>query len=173
MAAREFDWRPEPAPAPKRRGRLAAAMLATCVVAGAGLGWLAPMDKLVVAIERNGVPPPPQEPVAVPQAPREMAAPGPAPTAQPEPAPQVVVINRPATQAGAGDQSSAAPSDARTAPRAAAIDATRPSARHRDTSDRRVLVVVRRKGPPYDTKLLRGRISNGRLIVDSRGLVIR
>jgi hypothetical protein len=44
------------------------------------------------------------------------------------------------------------------------------------SDDRNVLVVVRRSGPPYDTKILRGRIENGRLIVnarDRRGLTLR
>jgi hypothetical protein len=36
-----------------------------------------------------------------------------------------------------------------------------------------VLVVVRRRGPPYDTKILQGRIRDGRLIVNARGLTIR
>ena len=44
------------------------------------------------------------------------------------------------------------------------------------SGDRNVLVVVRRSGPPYDTKFLRGRIENGRLIVnarDRRGITLR
>jgi hypothetical protein len=178
MADRGFDWRPEPATAGKSRARLAAVMLAACVAAGAGLGWLLPVDKLVVAIERNGVPPASPGPIAVSETLPEMAAAAPTPAPQPERAPQVVVINRATPQAGADDQPSTASPDTRTARRSAdAIGATRQAppitARHRDTSDRRVLVVVRRKGPPYDTKVLRGRIANGRLIVDNRGLVIR
>jgi hypothetical protein len=46
---------------------------------------------------------------------------------------------------------------------------------HKDR-DRRVLVVIRRVGPPYDTKVLRGRIQGGRLVVDERdrrGIIIR
>jgi hypothetical protein len=39
--------------------------------------------------------------------------------------------------------------------------------------ERRVMVVVRRVGAPHDTKVLRGRIRDGRLIVDSRGITIR
>jgi hypothetical protein len=35
-------------------------------------------------------------------------------------------------------------------------------------ADQRVFVVVRRVGPPHDTKVLRGRIHDGHLIVDSR-----
>ena len=47
-----------------------------------------------------------------------------------------------------------------------------PVARARNT-ERNVLVVVRRRGPPYDTKVLQGRIRDGRLIVNARGLTIR
>ena len=36
------------------------------------------------------------------------------------------------------------------------------------SGERRVLVVVRRRGPPYNTKILRARIRDGRLIVDLR-----
>jgi hypothetical protein len=36
-----------------------------------------------------------------------------------------------------------------------------------------VLVVVRRRGPPYDTKMLRGRIQNGQLIVHAPGITLR
>jgi hypothetical protein len=36
-----------------------------------------------------------------------------------------------------------------------------------------VLVVVRRRGPPYDTKVLSGRIQNGHLIVNAPGIALR
>jgi hypothetical protein len=39
--------------------------------------------------------------------------------------------------------------------------------------DRNVLVVVRRRSPPYDTKVLRGRIQNGQLIVHAPGIALR
>jgi KaiC/GvpD/RAD55 family RecA-like ATPase len=39
--------------------------------------------------------------------------------------------------------------------------------------DRNVLVVVRRREAPYDTKVLHGRIRDGRLIVNARGMTIR
>jgi hypothetical protein len=44
------------------------------------------------------------------------------------------------------------------------------------SGDRNVLVVVRRRGPPYDTKVLRGRMHDGQLIVnarDRRGITLR
>lgn len=43
-----------------------------------------------------------------------------------------------------------------------------PPALHVKPNERNVLVVVRRRGPPHDTKILRGRIRDGRLIVDVR-----
>src|SRR5262249_39890883 len=145
MAAREFDWRPEPALAPKRRGRLVVALLAACVAAGAGLGWPAAVGRLVGGLRPHGGPPPPPAPLRGAEARRAVTAAAPPAAPHPGPAPEVVVINRATTQPGAGDQSNPASPDARTALRSAAIDAKRPSARHRDTSDRRVLVVVRRK----------------------------
>jgi hypothetical protein len=47
------------------------------------------------------------------------------------------------------------------------------SAKGLRSGDRRVLVVVRRRGPPYDTKVLRGRIQNGQLIVHAPGITLR
>jgi hypothetical protein len=177
MADDEFEWRPRSA-----KGRsgvaLAGLILAACVAAGGALSWFLPIEKLVVAIERNGVPSSPAEPTSVAAAPSEILAAAPSPAPQPEPSPQVVVINRGTARAAAPDAPSASPPEKGLAPRpgnsiAMWRPAPQPSARHRNTNDRPVLVVVRRKGPPYDTKILRGRISNGRLTVDSRGLVIR
>jgi len=89
----EFEWRPG-APRRKRSALLAVPVLAACAAAGAGLSWLLPIEKLVVAIERNGVPLPPAEPTA--SAPGELppiSATGPSVSPQPEPPPRVVVIN--------------------------------------------------------------------------------
>ena len=49
----------------------------------------------------------------------------------------------------------------------------RPLAKGVRTGDRSVLVVVRRRGPPYDTKVLSGRIQNGHLIVNAPGIALR
>jgi hypothetical protein len=191
MADDEFEWRPG---RPKRNSGpvVAVAMLAAC--AGAALSWVLPIEKLVVAIERNGVPPPPHsESTDIATAPSGATAPNgllappvaaPSGTAQPEQAPKVVVINPGTARAAAPEMPNPRlqgakvmqPPPGSIAGLAEPKPALPPSARHRNTSDRPVLVVVRRKGPPYDTKVLRGRISNGRLIVDSRdrrGLVIR
>jgi hypothetical protein len=177
MADDGFEWRPRSA---KGKGAvpLAGLILAVSVAAGGALSWLLPIEKIAVAIERNGVPSSPAEPTSVAAASSEFPAAAPSPAPQPEPSPQVVVINRGTARAAAPDAPSADPSEKGLAPRpgnsiAMWRPAPQPSARHRNTNDRPVLVVVRRKGPPYDTKILRGRISNGRLTVDSRGLVIR
>jgi hypothetical protein len=50
----------------------------------------------------------------------------------------------------------------------ASSNGRQPPALNMRPSERNVLVVVRRRGPPYDTKILRGRIRDGRLIVDVR-----
>jgi hypothetical protein len=177
MAGDEFEWRPRPAKG-KSSVPLAVFILAASVAAGAALSWLLPVEKIVVAIERNGVPSSTAEPTSVAAAPSETPATGPSSAPQPEPTPQIVVINRGTARAAAPDAPSAGPAEKGLAPRpgnsiAMWRPAPQPSARHRNTNDRPVLVVVRRKGPPYDTKILRGRITNGRLTVDSRGLVIR
>jgi hypothetical protein len=177
MADDEFEWRPR-----RTKGKsslpLAVFILAASIATGAALSWFLPIQKIVVAVERNGVPPSPAEPITVAAAPSQSPATAPSPAPQPEPSPQVVVINPGTARAAASDAPSAGPPEKGLAPRpgnsiAMWKPAPPPSARHRNTNDRPVLVVVRRKGPPYDTKILRGRISNGRLSVDSRGLVIR
>ena len=60
-AVGEFEWRPGE-PRRKRGALLAVPVLAACAAAGAGLSWFLPIERLVVAIERNGVPLPPAEP---------------------------------------------------------------------------------------------------------------
>jgi hypothetical protein len=186
-AGGEFEWRPG-APRRKRSALLAVPVLAACAAAGAGLSWLLPIEKLVVAIERNGVPLPPAEQPGTASAPSEIApisATAPSVSPQPEPWPKVVVINSGTAGPADLDESMSAPArteveQQRPATAIAGQSAPRttlpPSAGHRNSSDRRVLVVVRRTGPPYDTKVLRGRMTNGHLIVDSRdrrGLIIR
>ena len=185
MADDEFEWRPG---GPKRNSGPVVAVVMLAAGAGVALSWFLPIEKLVVAIERNGVPPPPHSEstdiATAPSGPLATPVPAPSGTPQPEPAPNVVVINPGTARAAApevpnprlqGTKVVQSPPGS-IAGLAEPKPALPPSARHRNTSDRRVLVVVRRKGPPYDTKVLRGRISNGRLIVDSRdrrGLVIR
>jgi hypothetical protein len=177
MADDEFEWRPRRAKGTSSVP-LAVFILAASVATGAVLSWFLPVEKLIVAVERNGVPPSPAEPISVAAAPSETPVTAPSPAPQPEPSPQVVVINPGTARAAAPDAPSAGPPEKGLAPlRRNSIAMWKPtpapSARHRNTNDRPVLVVVRRKGPPYDTKILRGRINNGRLTVESRGLVIR
>jgi hypothetical protein len=180
----DFEWRGE---ATKRRLGAAAWL---CIVAGFAAAGMAlnhsqTLEKVVSAFERNGVPsqePAPQATAAAsPErvASASTAAPTPpAATAEPPAAatPKPVLINpgtveeeRPALAAGAPDLAN----EARPAPRQRSVEGR---SRQLTSSDRNVLVVIRRVGPPFDTKVLRGRISNGRLIVDSRdrrGITIR
>jgi len=186
-AGGEFEWRPG-APRRTRSALLAVPVLAACAAAGAGLSWLLPIEKLVVAIERNGVPLPPAEQTSTASALGELppiSATAPSVSPQPEPPPRVVVINsgtakavdlgEPMSAPAGAEMEQQRPADA-IAGQSPPKTAPPPSVRERNTTERRVLVVVRRTGPPYDTKVLRGRMSNGRLIVDSRdrrGLIIR
>ena len=52
-AGGEFEWRPG-APRRKLSALWAVPVLAACAAAGAGLSWFLPIEKLIVAIERNG-----------------------------------------------------------------------------------------------------------------------
>jgi hypothetical protein len=176
----DFEWHGE---APKRRVGPVALMciVAGCAAAGMALSHFQTLEKVVSAFERNGVPP--QEPappaqaavsperatVASTQAPiATTAMPQPLPSAAPKPVlinPGTVEEERPAPAASAPVLTPAPPQ--RNAER---------RSQHHTSSDRNVLVVVRRVGPPFDTRVLRGRISNGRLIVNSRdrrGITIR
>ena len=94
-AGGEFEWRPGE-PRRKRGALLAVPVLAACAAAGAGLSWFLPIERLVVAIERNGVPLPPAEPTGIASAPVELppiSATAPSVSSQPERPPEVVVIN--------------------------------------------------------------------------------
>ena len=170
----EFEWQPRAAG--RRSGPLiAVVILGACVAAGATLSWVLPIEKLIVAIERNGVPPPRPEAshTAAAQSDAVMIAdPAPAEKRPPEQAPKVVLINPGTAQTAAPEampHSGKAEQKRPVASIAGPIDtALPPSTRHRNTGYRAVLVVVRRRGAPYDTRVLRGRIANGRLIVDSR-----
>ena len=177
----DFEWQPQEA-ARKSGTLFAVVILGACVAAGTTLSWILPIDKLIVAIERNGVPPPHSEAshTAAAQGDAVMIAdPAPAEKRPLEQAPKVVLINpgtvplaapEEMTQAGKAERSQAASIDG------PANTTLPPFTRHRNTGDRAVLVIVRRRGAPYDTRVLRGRIANGRLIVDSRdrrGITIR
>jgi hypothetical protein len=163
----EFEWQSR-AVGRKSGPLLAAVILAACAAAGAALSWVVPFEKLIVAIERNGVPPPLREASYTAAGDTDavmIGDPAPAEKRQPPPAPKVVLINPGTTPTAAPEEIT----QAGKAERNWAANATLPpTARHRNTGDRAVLVIVRRRGAPFDTRVLRGRINNGRLIVDSR-----
>jgi hypothetical protein len=168
LMAEEFSWQP----AVGNRGTLwslvALVVVASSALAGFTLGNRFPLSSLVEAIESNGVQPQPAASHAMPANPShilEFPIPGPQ-----APAPQAIVpvVLNP----GAADSSSE-PARTESPERATAKESAHPRAAQRD---RRVLVVVRRVGAPHDTKVLRGRIQGGRLVVDQRdrrGIIIR
>jgi len=96
------------------------------------------------------------------------------PSAQPKQDRQMVLLNPGTAEppAAAEEQPKRAPS--REAPNVDqnALPRQQPQARG-PRGDRNVLVVVRRRAPPYDTKVLRGRIRNGELIVKASGITLR
>jgi hypothetical protein len=157
--AEDFSWQPVGGNRTALWG-LVALVIGSSALVGITLGNRFPLSSLVEAIESNGVRPQTPANHAAHTNPSPILAvpiPGPQP-----PAPHVmapVVLNP-----GAADSS---PDPAKTDPleRTAAKETARSRTAQRD---RRVLVVVRRVGAPYDTKVLRGRIQGGRLVVDQR-----
>jgi hypothetical protein len=163
-----FSWQP----AVGNRGTLwslvALVVVASSALAGFTLGNRFPLSSLVEAIESNGVQPQTAASHAVPANSRhilEFPIPGSQPPAAQSMAP--VVLNP-----GAAD-SSPEPARIESSERATRKETARGRALQ---GDRKVLVVVRRVGAPYDTKVLHGRIQGGRLVVDQRdrrGIIIR
>ena len=152
LMAEDFSWQPAVGNRSTLWGLIALVVVASSALAGFTLGNRFPLSSLVEAIESNGVQPQPAASHAVPANPSpilEFPIPGPAPQAI------VPVVLNP----GAADS----------LPEPAKTESTKETAHPRAAQrDRRVLVVVRRVGAPYDTKVLRGRIQGGRLVVDQR-----
>ena len=185
----EFTWQPQ---SPSRR---AFSIRVATVLACAGIGIIAgsyyPITMVMTAFERANLPgvssrgnlpsPTVQETTA-----RESFAPvaevvPPLSTdpmkAQPEVSGRLVLLNpgsaeqsrSPEEQPASRPSAEPSPLDQSVMRRQHAVEGAR-------SGDRNVRVVVRRFGPPYDIKILRGRIQNGRLIVnarDRRGITLR
>jgi hypothetical protein len=140
--AEDFSWQPAVG---SLWSLIALVVVASSALAGFALGNRFPLSSLVEAIESNGVQPQPATSHAAPA--------NPSPILEfpiPSPAPQAIfpVVLNP----GAAESS---PEPAKTEPleREAAKETAKPRVAQRD---RRVLLVVRRVGAPYDTKVLRG-----------------
>jgi hypothetical protein len=176
----DFTWKPE-SPSQRNSLNLRLAIVLACAWLGVVAGSFYPIKLVVTAFERASQPlqarkenPPSstaqagnREPLAL-----EPGKPSPPPTEikqAPEANTRLVLLNPGSAEPARAPQvrPAATPPAERSDP-----EKQQPVARARNT-DRNVLVVVRRRGPPYDTKILQGRIRDGRLIVNARGLTIR
>jgi hypothetical protein len=179
----QFTWKPATSP-PGTSSSLRVAVVVACAAIGIVAGSLYPIKKLIAAIERatpprltgtgNPAATAVQEPrLVVPQVEAADPVPPQAQGGRPEAAPRVVLLNRVSDEPKVTPKASApmALSKNRSAAPSHNPDRQHTSANAR--GDRNVLVVVRRRGPPYDTKILQGRIRGGKLIVDARGLTVR
>jgi hypothetical protein len=178
-----FSWQPTE---PRRRVPTAVwlGVVFGFAAVGAALGYLQPFDKAVSAIERNGVPkatikgPAIERTLAAEQSPRTASEAAASP-------PKVVLLNpgtipdeqHPAeveergktSQRGEAERADLSPRAEGPALKPGPPVSTKPR-------DRKVLVIVRRVVAPHDKRVLRGRIVDGRLVLDgrdTRGITIR
>jgi len=184
----DFTWQPE---SPSRRAlSIRVAVVLACAWIGIIAGSYYPITIVMTAFERASLPrvslranlssPPMREttresftPVAevVPPLSTESKE------AQPEVSGRLVLLNPgSAEQSRSPEEQPASRSSAEPPPIDQSVMRRQRLMYGTRSGDRNVLVVVRRSGPPYDTKVLRGRIENGRLIVnarDRRGITLR
>jgi hypothetical protein len=178
-----FAWQPTES---RRSPRILIWLAIITASAGVGvaLGRLRPVERLVSAVERNGV--------------AKAPAPAPLPSSTPIPEPSVnqaaeasavpktVLLNPgtvkeeeapPAVAEAAAIQGGEAESGPAKEPtKQAEAKAPPPSTPAANRRERKVLVIVRRVIPPYDKRVVRGTITGGRLVLDSRdskGMTIR
>jgi hypothetical protein len=181
----DFAWRPATSPR-ATSPRLRVTVVLACAGVGLVAGSLHPINKLITAFEPASHPHVTAKAnlaaSAVQDGRREVVVPQAEASAQESlrlrgassgEAPRVVLLNP-----GSAERKAVPETPLRNAPsvpRSAALSHNL-SRQHRAFNargDRNVLVVVRRRGPPYDTKILQGRIREGRLIVNAGGLTIR
>ena len=181
----DFTWQPDLSA--RRRSAIRVAVVLACASVGIAAGSYYPLKTVITAFQRAN----PPRVAAKENLPAHPAQDGsrasftPAADAPPlasiepnhalqESAARVVLLNPGSVAPPAAEeaQSRRAPSsdgpnvDQKATPR-------RPLAKGVRAGDRSVLVVVRRRGPPYDTKVLSGRIQNGHLIVNAPGIALR
>lgn len=181
----DFSWQQDPSA--RRKSATRVAVVLACASVGIAAGAYYPIKTVISAFERAGPPRVVSKESVASQTPQdhrkssfEAAANNPArPStehvqAPPQSAGRFVLLNPGSVEPPPGTEEqpkrtrwSQSPSfDQKVAPR-------RHLAKGPRVGDRNVLVVVRRRGPPYDTKVLRGRIENGQLIVRAPGIALR
>ena len=178
----DFTW--QSAPSSQKSGlSLRLIVILICAVIGLAAGSLFPIKMVMNVLERASLPrvtakgnvaatsaQDASRAVLTPQA----EVPSPEMERPPAATPKRIVLLNP----GSAD-SKAAPEELPLGVPSGEPSAAQPKGPHRQSpalsarGDRNVLVVVRRRGPPYDTKILRGRIHDGRLIVKAPGIPLR
>ena len=172
----EFTWRPDASS--RRIWSLRGAIVLVCAGLGIVVGIFYPLRMVMTPAERTSLPrisdanSASSEPS--PNVDTEFLLPlsGVVPTVHPgdspETAARVTLLNPGTADPKAGEEV--------LRPEAISGAASHPKLRGHSPAARRnrnVLVVVRRRGPPYDTKVLHGHIRDGRLFVDARGIILR
>jgi hypothetical protein len=182
----DFTWRPETS---SRRNSLNRRVAIILVCAGLGVvaGSFYPIKLVVTAFERTSQSAqarkanvPSSTPQGATRGPLALAPGKPQPTspeiiqAAPEAETRFVLLNPGSAEPAAAPQVQPAVTTPTEWPSPAKRLVSRQQPVQSATNgDRNVLVVVRRREAPYDTKVLHGRIRDGRLIVNARGMTIR
>lgn len=181
----DFTW--QSAPSSQKSGlSLRLIVILICAVIGLAAGSLFPIKMVMNVLERASLPrvtakgnvaatsaQDASRVVLTPQA----EVPSPEMERPPSASPKRIVLLNPGSAESA--ESKAAPEELPLGAPSGEPSAAQPKGPHRQSpalsarGDRNVLVVVRRRGPPYDTKILRGRIHDGRLIVKAPGISLR
>jgi hypothetical protein len=183
----DFTWKPVPA---SRRMTVRVAVVLVFAGLGVAAGSLYPISLVITAFERATLPrvsrggnetlPAVQEASRAPLSPiptSQVAQPISAELKEsPSEAARGVVLLNPGTT-GHGVAADEQPTKTPPGKRHDSGESKHQAAgTNMSAGDRNVLVVVRSRVPPYDTKVLRGRIQDGRLIVnarDRRGITLR
>jgi hypothetical protein len=179
----DFTWEPE-SPSPR-----ALSIRVAVVLACAGMGIIAgsyyPITMVMTAFERASLPrvsprgnlPSPTAQQTTRESFTPVAKVATPPSTEPNEAKRLVLPNPgSAEQSRSPEEKTASMLSAEPPPLDQSVMRRQHPVQGVQSGYRNVLVVVRRSGPPYDTKILRGRIENGRLIVnarDRRGIILR
>jgi hypothetical protein len=180
----DFTWQPEP---PYRRAfSIRVAMVLACAGIGIIAGSYYPITMVMTAFERanlpgvssrGNLPSPTARETFTPFAEVVPSLSTDPMEAQPEVSGRVVLLNPgSAEESRSPEEQPASRPSAEPPPLDQSVMRRQHPVQGARSGDRNVLVVVRRSGPPYDIKILRGRIQNGRLIVnarDRRGITLR
>jgi hypothetical protein len=174
----DFTWQPDPA---SRRLSVRVAIVLFFAGLGVVAGSLYPIKLVITAFERASLPRVSARGNETAPAAQEItratfsttAEEGQRTSAEPREAPsqaggRIVLLNPGSAEPIAPNEPPTRTASAERLGSGESNTKVRPPAHNIKPGERNVLVVVRRRGPPYDTKILRGRIRDGQLIVNAR-----